>query len=186
MPSSFICMLIQCSMAKTRPQKEVIVERIAQDFKNMKSAAFSSISGFGMAQADALRTKAEEKDIKVFVAKKTLLKIAAKEAGFDLDTSALKGSILTAVAFGDDVGAAKLLKELTKENEAVSLVSGFLEGRQIGSQEVNQLALLPSREELYAKLVGSINAPVSGFVNVLAGNLRGLVTVLGAISEKKG
>ena len=173
-------------MAKTRQQKEEIVKQIAEDFKNMKSAAFSSISGFGMADADDLRVKAQESNSKVFIAKKTLLQLAAKEAGLDdLDPSKFEGSILTAIAFDDEVSAAKLLKELSKTNEEVKMIAGILEGKAIDADAVTQLASLPSKEELLAKLVGSINAPVSGFVNVLAGNLRGLVTVLGAISEKK-
>ena len=172
-------------MAKTRQQKEEIVKQIAEDFKTMKSAAFSSISGFGMAQADALREKAQESDVKIFVAKKTLLRLAAKEAGIEIDPKTFEGSILTAVSFGDEVSAAKLLKDLNKENEEVVLTAGVLEGKGISAEAVTQLAALPGKEELYAKLVGSINAPVSGFVNVLAGNMRGLVTVLGAIKDQK-
>jgi len=173
-------------MAKTRQQKEEIVSQLVEDFKNMESAAFSTISGFNMAQADTLRQKAADSNAKIFIAKKTLLQIAAKEAGVEgLDPGEFEGSILTAVAFGDAVSAAKLLKELSKENEGVSLIAGVLEGRGISAEEVTTLASLPSREELLAKLVGSINAPVSGFVNVLAGNLRGLVTVLGAIKDQK-
>lgn len=172
-------------MPKSRQQKTDIVSKIADSFKTMKSAAFSSISGFNMAQADALRTKAEAKDVKVFVAKKTLLNLAAKEAGIELDPKQFEGSILTAVAMSDEVSAAKLLKELGKENEGVKLVAGYLEGKAIGFEEVTKLAALPGKEELLAKLVGSLNAPVSGFVNVLAGNIRGLVTVLSALKDKK-
>lgn len=173
-------------MAKTRQQKADIVERIVEDFKNMKSAAFSTISGFGMGDADALRKQGRESNVKVFVAKKTLLAIAAKEAGIEgLDPKDLEGSILTAVAFDDEVSAAKLLNSLKKDNEAIQLVAGVLEGKGISAEEVTKLAALPGKEELLAKLVGSLNAPVSGFVNVLAGNMRGLVTVLGAIKDKK-
>jgi len=138
-----------------------------------------------MAQADGLREKASQSGVEVFVAKKTLLDIAAKEAGLEgVDPKQFSGSILTAVA-QDEVSAAKLLNELTKENEDVQLVAGVLEGKGIDAEEVAQLASLPGKEELLAKLVGSLNSPVSGFVNALAGNVRGLVTVLSAIQEKK-
>lgn len=173
-------------MAKTRQQKEEIVKQIVDDFKGMKSAAFSSISGYKMADADELRKKAREQGVKIFVAKKTLLDLAAKEAELDgVNPSEFSGSILTAVSFEDEVSAAKLLHELGKENEEVKMVAGVLEGKGIGMEEVVQLASLPGKEELLAKLVGSLNAPVSGFVNVLAGNIRGLVTVLDAIKEQK-
>jgi len=60
-----------------------------------------------------------------------------------------------------------------------------LDGKFLSQSQVEALAKLPSKQELYAKLVGSLNAPISGFVNVMAGNLRGLVTVLKSVAEKK-
>ncbi len=173
-------------MPKTKQQKEEIVANVAEKFRKMKAAAFASISGFTMAQADDLRAKAREEGVDLFITKKTLLGLAAKEAEVeDLDPRAFEGSVLTAVSYNDEVAAARILKDFQKENEAFTFVAGVLEGKGISAEEVTQLAKLPSKQELYAKLVGSINAPVSGFVNVLAGNLRGLVTVLGAIKDKK-
>lgn len=171
-------------MPKTRAQKAEIVAKVADRFKRMKAVAFSSVSGYTMAQADKLRDKAREADVDVFVAKKTLLKLAAQEAGLP-QLENLDGSVLTAVAYGDEVSAAKLLKELTKENEAMSLLGGILEGKLVDADGVKRLAALPSKHQLLGQLVGTLNAPVSGFVNVLAGNIRGLVTVMNAIKEKK-
>lgn len=173
-------------MPKSRAQKAGIVEEIAARFRGMKAAAFSEVSGLTMEDADKLRAKAALQNVEVFIAKKTLLAMAAKEAGIEgLSANTLSGSILTAVGMSDEVSAAKLLKELMKEKETVKLVAGVLDGRMMSKEEVTQLASLPSKQELLQKLVGTLNAPVSGFVNVLAGNLRGLVTVLGAINEKK-
>ncbi|MFA5946565.1 MAG: 50S ribosomal protein L10 [Patescibacteria group bacterium] len=173
-------------MPKSRAQKAGIVEEIAARFRGMKAAAFSEVSGLTMEDADKLRAKAALQNVEVFIAKKTLLAMAAKEAGIEgLSANTLSGSILTAVGMSDEVSAAKLLKELMKEKETIKLVAGVLDGRMMSKEEVTQLASLPSKQELLQKLVGTLNAPVSGFVNVLAGNLRGLVTVLGAINEKK-
>lgn len=173
-------------MPKSRAQKAGIVEEIAARFRSMKAAAFSEVSGLTMEDADKLRAKAALANVEVFIAKKTLLAMAAKEAGIEgLSSNTLSGSILTAVGMSDEVSAAKLLKELQKEKDTIKLVAGVLDGRMMSKAEVTQLASLPSKQELLQKLVGSLNAPVSGFVNVLAGNLRGLVTVLGAINEKK-
>lgn len=173
-------------MPKTRAQKAEIVSKVADRFKSMKAAAFSSVSGYTMAQADALRAKAREADVEVFIAKKSLLKLAAKEAGLpDLSEDMLEGSVLTAVAYSDEVSAAKLLKEISKENEAMGLLGGILEGNIIDAAGAQRLAALPSKQQLLGQLVGTLNAPVSGFVNVLAGNIRGLVTVMNAIKDKK-
>ncbi|MBP9828083.1 50S ribosomal protein L10 [Patescibacteria group bacterium] len=173
-------------MAKTRAQKAEIVTKLADRLKRMKGAAFSQVANYTMEDADKLRSKAAEANVEVFVAKKTLLVLAAKEAGIEGVTSqGFEGSILTAVGYGDEVAAARLLKDLSKEKESIKLIAGVLEGKLIGTAEVTHLAALPTKQQLLGQLVGTLNAPISGFVNVLAGNLRGLVTVLKAIEEKK-
>ncbi len=181
-------------MPKTKAQKAEIVAKVADRLKRMKAAAFSQVSGYTMADADKLRVKAAEQNVEVFITKRTLLALAAKEAGIEgMDANGMEGSILTAVGYADEVSAAKLLKELATSKKfeskdkslTMQLVAGILEGRFVNAEEVGRLADLPSRQQLLGQLVGTLNAPVSGFVNVLAGNLRGLVTVLGAIKEKK-
>ncbi|MDP2632089.1 MAG: 50S ribosomal protein L10 [Candidatus Uhrbacteria bacterium] len=174
-------------MPKTRQEKEDIVGVVAEKFRNMKAAAFTSVSGLTMPQSDELRQKASEQNVEVFVTKKTLLGLAAKEAGLEgIDPAGFDGSILTAVSYGDEVSAAKLLKEFDKAHKDIlTFVAGVLEGKGLTAEEVTALAALPSKQQLLGMLVGTLNAPVSGFVNVLAGNLRGLVTVLDAIKEQK-
>ncbi|MFH1632086.1 MAG: 50S ribosomal protein L10 [bacterium] len=174
-------------MPKTRQEKEAIVSVVADKFRRMKAAAFSAVSGLTMAQSDELREKAAKENVEVFVAKKTLLDLASKEAKLEgISPIDFKGSILTAVSYGDEVAAAKVISEFGKKNEDIfTFVAGVLEGKGLSAEEVTQLASLPGKQELLARLVGTINAPVSGFVNVLAGNLRGLVTVLDAIKDQK-
>ncbi len=173
-------------MAKTRAQKAEVIAKITDRFKRMKGAAFSQVMGYTMEDADKLRVIAAEKNVDVFVAKKTLLTLAAKAAGITgVDTNSLNGSVLVAVSYSDEVSAAKMLKDLAKQKETIKMLAGVLEGKFVGEAEVKKLADLPSKEQLLGQLVGTLNAPVSGFVNVLAGNLRGLVTVLGAIEAKK-
>ncbi len=173
-------------MAKTRKDKEVIVANVADKFRRMKAASFMSVSGYTMEHANALREKARENGAEVFVAKKTLIALAAKEAGIDgVDAKVLQGSILTAISFNDEVTSAKILKDFAKDNESMKIVAGILEGKPLSGKEVEYLASLPSKEQLYAQFVYTLNGPVSGFVNVLAGNIRGLVTVLGAIKDQK-
>ena len=173
-------------MPKSRSEKREIVAGIAKKFSTMKGAAFVAVSGFTMAQADELRSKARENNVDIFIAKKTLLELGAKEAGIDgLVSEALQGSILTAVSYSDEVSAAKVLKTFLTGKEIGTLLAGVLEGKMIGQADVKRLADLPGKEQLLGQLVRTINAPTTAFVNVLAGNLRGLVTVLGAVSAKK-
>ena len=173
------------TMPKTRLEKEQIIAELTQKVGRLQSAVFTQVSGYTMEDADSLRKKGAAQNIELFVAKKTLLTKALEANGYQVSKDDFDGSILTSLAYGDDIAAAKLMAEFAKGRDGIKIVAGILEGRFVDANAVKQLATLPSREELLAKLVGSLNAPVSGFVNVLAGNLRGLVRVLDAIKETK-
>lgn len=172
-------------MAKTRVQKEDALRDLTNVLSSMQSAVFTTVNGYTMEDADALRKKGNAEGIKITMAKKTLLVRALKEAGIEVDASQLAGSILTAIGTNDAIAPAKLLAEFSKDREAIMIAGGVFEGKQVSAADVMVLATLPSREQLYAKLVGSLNAPVSGFVNVLAGNMRQFLYALNAIQEAK-
>ena len=110
---------------------------------------------------------------------------ALKDAGIEMDAKKLEGQVAIAVSSKDEVAAAKIIAKLAKVNENLKIVGGILGTKELSVEEVNALAKLPTKEELLAKLVGTLNAPASGFVNVLAGNMRGFVTALQAIADKK-
>lgn len=173
-------------MAKTRAQKEQIVSGLTDTFSRTTSLVFAEFSAVGVADMDSLRAKAREEGVGVMVAKKTLLGIAAAQAGFqNVDVSALPNSVVTLMGFEDEVMPAKLVAEFANGRETVRIVGGVLEGAYASAEQMVALSKVPSKPELYAKLVGSLNAPISGFVNVLSGNLRSLVYVLKAVQEAK-
>jgi large subunit ribosomal protein L10 len=172
-------------MPKTREQKEQMVKELTDKFGQMKSAVFTSISGFTVEDANDLRSKGREQGVELAVTKKTLLMHALKEFGVEASIDQFDGSILTTIGYEDEVAAAKLIAEFAEEREGITMVGGVLEGALVDGEAITRLSKLPSKQELLAKLVGSLNAPTSGFVNVLAGNLRGLVYTLNAIKEQK-
>ena len=173
-------------MAKTRAQKEQMVSDLTEKIGRTKSIVFTQFSGVSVVDLEDMRRKAREEGIDVVVAKKSLMHIASQEAGIkDLDANALPNSVVSLFGFQDEVSAAKLASEFAKKHEDAHIVGGVMNGMFATADQMITLSKLPSKAELYAKLVGSINAPVSGFVNVLAGNLRGLVTTLKAIQEQK-
>ncbi|MDR1104341.1 MAG: 50S ribosomal protein L10, partial [Endomicrobium sp.] len=86
---------------------------------------------------------------------------------------------------GDILSPAKAVMDFAKMHEKLKIRAGYLEGKFVDAAVVEQLSKLPSREVLIAKMLGSINAPIGGFVNILVVNIRGLVTVLDAISKKQ-
>jgi len=169
----------------TRKQKEKIVKNLAEEIKVAKAVVFSDFKGLPVKDMAALRRQLREKEIKMQVLKKTLLTIAFKEAGMKINAKELEGQIAVAISSKDEIEAAKIIAKTTKTNENLKIVGGFLGKNILSAKEIKALAKLPSKEELLAGLVRSLNVPVSGFVNVLAGNIRGLVQVLKTISETK-
>jgi len=171
-------------MAKSRLQKEQTLAELNGYFGSMKSAIFVDYQGLKVKEADELRRSADKEKVSYTVAKKTLLTKALKTAGVELDVVAFKGMIGVATAT-DEVAAAKLLSEFGKTHPSLKLLGGVVNGAVLDAAAVKALASLPTREQLLGQLVGVINGPVSGFVNVLAGNLRGLVNVLNAVKDAK-
>lgn len=170
---------------QTKDQKKEIVKDLAKKIKDSKAVVFSDYKGLKVKDMSALRKELRASGIELKVLKKTLISLALKDAGIETDIKKLEGQIAIAVSSGDEILAAKIIAKVAKANENIKIVGGFLGDKKLSAAEVNALAKLPSKEELLAKLVGTLNAPVSGFVNVLAGNLRGLVQVLKAVADSK-
>lgn len=170
---------------QTKEQKKAVVQDLAEKIANSKSVVFSDFKGLSVKDMTSLRKELRGEGVDLKVVKKTLISIALKDAGIILDAKVMEGQIAVAVSSQDEVVAAKILAKAAKVNDNLKIVSGILGKNILSKEEVISLSKLPSKEELLAKFVGSINAPVSGFVNVLAGNLRGLVNVLKAIGEAK-
>lgn len=174
-------------MPKSKIQKNEIMRNLTERIKKSKSIVFAGFNALGVKDNEALRAKLRAEHGEYYVAKKTLLERALKEQGIEnLDTKTLTGKLAVIFSYEDEVAPAKAVDAFRKDKEdKIFFLGGILEGKLLSKTEVEALAKLPSKQELLSRLVGTLNAPVSGFVNVLAGNLRGLVTVLKAIEEKK-
>ncbi len=173
-------------MAKTKEQKKKTLEALEDKFSRIKAAVFVNFAGLKVKDATALRNILRKEKVDYMVAKKTLLKLALEKAGYkDVDPKKFEGNVGVAFGYDDEVMPAKLLNQFRAQHEAVKFIGGLLEKKYIDAAKILELASVPGKQELLAKLVGSINAPVSGLVNVLVGNLRGFIQVLKAMSEKK-
>lgn len=172
-------------MPKTRDQKTKMLENLDEKIQKMKSAVIVDYKGLKVKETESLRNLLREKGVEFNVSKNTLTKIALKKNGIEFDESAFKKPVAIAFAMEDEVAPAKEITLFAKKNEAIEIIGGILESKYIDDQMVKQLAALPTRDELRAKMVGTIAAPLSGTVNVLAGNLRGMVNALKALADKK-
>ena len=170
----------------TKDQKRKIIENLSDKFSKSKAIVFLGFQGLSVKENIELRRKLRDENIDYKVAKKTLIKKGLEDAKVLGDNELdLEGPVAVAVGYDDEVAPARLSNEYAKSNKKLKLLGGFIATKYMDAKEIKALALLPGKDQLRAQLVRTINAPVSGFVNVLAGNIRGLVNVLKAIEEKK-
>ena len=172
-------------MPKTRQQKEAALTAIMSDIALARALVFAGYHGLTVPEMENLRRQLRAEQVKFRVIKKTILQRAFSEAKLEIDAKKLGQGLAVAFGLADEVAPAKILAKFQKEHEALKIYGGLLENKFIDTAAVMSLAKLPSKLELYAKLVGSINAPVAGFVNTLVGTLRGLITALNGIKDAK-
>ena len=170
----------------TKNQKIELVKVLTEKIAASKSAVFVDYKGLKVKDSTDLKKSLRAAGVEYVVVRKTLLDIALKNAGIEgVSIKGMEGQVAIAMANMDEVSAAKIIDIFAKTNENVKLLGGVLGTQVMNAAEVKALAKIPSKEQLLGQLVGTLNAPISGFVNVLAGNLRGLVQVLNAVKEQK-
>ena len=166
---------------------------LAQDRRQKLSKAqvalFADYKGLSATQADDLRKVVRATKGEVRVIKNNIARIVVQDGSFGEDAKQLfdgvVGPTLVAFAYGDIAATAKVFHKFSQDNEAFTLKDSLMGRKKISSAQVEELAKLPSREVLLAKVLGTLNAPASNFVGVLAAVPRSLLNVLVAIEGKK-
>lgn len=172
-------------MPKTKQQKQESLRTFVAQLEDAKSVVFSTFSGMNMDEQEEIRKELRKADIAFFVYKKTLLKRALQSKGLNGDVvDSWTGNIGIAMS-KDEVAPARILVKVSKNNDGFKVHYGILEGKEIDEYDVSALAALPSKDELLAKAVGTVCAPLYGLVNVLQGTQRSLLNVLSQIKDKK-
>lgn len=171
---------------KILQQKQEYVEKLTEKLNGSVAGVVVKYEGITVAEDTALRRKMREAGVEYAVVKNTMLRRAADNCGLGELDSVLEGTTALALSETDHVAAAKVLCEFAEKSKTFEVKAGFVEGKVIGAEEVKELAKMPPKEVLVAKVLGGLNAPISGFVGVLNANLRGLVVALNAIAEKQG
>lgn len=165
--------------------KKAVVEEIISKIKAAKSVVFVDYNKLTVAEVSELRNKCREAGCEYKVYKNTLVRKAFNDLGFNQFDEALNGP--TAVAFSaDEITAAKLMTKASKDYDGkIVLKCAFADNAYVDKKGVEALATMPSREELVAKMLGSMQAPLSNFAGVLGNLVSGIVRVLARISESK-
>lgn len=168
-----------------KQSKEALVAEFALKLKKAKAAFLADYRGLSVEQANDLRNKLRATGVEYRVVKNTLLRLAARDTDAACLYEHLTGPTAIAMATDDPVAPAKALVEFAKKNDKFELKVGMLDGKLLAVADITALAELPSREELLAKMLGSMSAPASNFVGVLAAVPRTFVQVLAAIKDQK-
>ena len=170
-------------MALTKDKKNKILSELKEKIDRQKVVIFADFTGIKVKDLSNLRKKIKKENGELKVAKKTLARIAFEKVGLKINKEQLKGEAAFVFGYQDQVGPAKILYQFSKANPNFKILGGFLNGELKNDLDIIELAKLPSREELLARFVGSISAPISGLVNVLQGNIKGLIFALSAIKK---
>lgn len=172
-------------MSANLEAKAAVVAEIKEKIQSAQSMVFLDYRGLTVEEVTELRSQFRAAGVEYKVLKNTLIQRAANEAELAGLEPFLSGP--TAVAFGiqDPVAPAKILTEYIKKTKKTTIKGGVLEGQVIDAKGVEALANMPSREQLLAKMLGSMNAPITGLMTVLGGTISAFVRALDAIRQQK-
>lgn len=165
--------------------KQQLVTELAGKLSDARGTFLADYRGLTVEQATELRKKLHEAGVEYRVVKNTLLRLASKGTDVEALDEYLNGPTAIAIIQGDPVAPAKVLSDLAKDSKVFELKAGTLGEKVISAADIEALAKLPSREELLAKMLSTVNAPVSNFVGTLGAIPRQMVQVLSAIKDQK-
>ena len=169
------------------PTKEKIkaVEFLEEVMKNSKGIYLTRYTGLDVGQMTHLRDEFRKQDVLFRVSKNTLTKMAAKNVELVDMSDLLVGQIGVAYSQGDPSAPARVIKEFSKENEELEVVGIIFEGKRFEGVEFKAIANLPTREELYSKLLSGLSQPITNFASTLNGAMNKLACVLESLKQTK-
>src|SRR5256885_2521577 len=167
-----------------REQKAAAIAEIAQNIQESDAVFAVDYRGISVPQAAELRAKLREADTRFRVVKNTLTERAADEAGAEALKPLLEGPTAFAFVRGDAAAAAKAIADYARATDLLPFKGGLMDGNAVTPDEIKAISRLPSREVLYAQLVGIVAHPLSGLARTLNQLIGGLAIALGQIQEK--
>jgi large subunit ribosomal protein L10 len=168
-----------------KSDKELLVQELTEKISKMSALFLASYKGMTYEELSNVRNSIKSDGDDFRVVKNRLLKIALQNNNIEGLDEYLVEPTACAIVFGDPASVAKKFKKFAKDFKQFDIKAGFFENTPLAKEDVIALADLPSREELLAKMLGSLTAPARNFVSLLANIPRSLLNVLNAIKEKK-
>ena len=169
----------------TKAFKQDKIEAMKENFAKAKVAVVTEYRGMTVEEITKLRRMLQKENSDYMVTKNTLAKIASKGTQFEVLADTLKGPVAIAFGFADEVAPAKILTKFIKESKKGQIVAAALDGKLLDAKEAEVLANLPSKEELYAKMLGCINSPATGIAGAVNAVMSGLVRAMDQVAKQK-
>jgi large subunit ribosomal protein L10 len=174
-------------MALSKDKKAEVVAEVSRLVVDSKLTVIAKYSGTSVKSMQQLRREARANGTTISVVKNRLVKkaLAGDERFSNANLDILSGQLMYAFNSDDEVAPAQVLANFAKAEPQIEFVGALnADGQFLEAADVKVLAALPGKEQLRGQLVGTIAAPLSGFMNVMAGNVRGVLNVLSARAEQ--
>lgn len=168
-----------------RTDKAKVVESLQNSLKEARSAFLIDFRGLKVVDATELRRRIKRASAGYKVVKNTLARRAFKDTALDQLSEHLRGTTAIAYSKDDPVALARILTEFARSVPAITFKAGLVEGKLVQADQIAEIARIPPRQELIAKLLFLLNTPVSRLATVLNAPLRNLASALKQIAEKK-
>ena len=170
----------------TKEQKSIVIKDLEERLKRATGIYVINYEGMNIPQVENFRKKMRDIECDYKVAKNSLIKIAAKNVGgFDLPEDKMVGMSGVIFTYDDPTAPAKIIKELFDKQEKPALRLAVLDGQVFDGAELDKVAALLSKEDMYSAIVGSISAPASGIHGVLNGVIRDIASIIEEVAKKQ-
>ena len=169
----------------TKAFKSEKIDAMKAKFEKAQVAVVTEYKGYSVEEITNLRRNLQKEGGDYTVTKNTLAKIAIKGTEFEALADLCKGPVAVAFGFEDQVSPAKIVSKFIKDTKKGEILGAVLDGKLLSVEETKALANLPSKEELYAKMLGSINSPASGIVGAVNAVMASLTRAVAAVREQK-
>ena len=169
----------------TKAFKSEKIDAIKSKVEKAQVALVTEYKGLTVEEITNLRRELQKQGGDYMVTKNTLTKVAVKGTDYEALTDLMKGPIAIAFGFEDQVSPAKIVSKFIKDTKKGEILGAVMEGNLLSASEAKALANLPSKEELFAKMLGSINSPASGIVGCVNGVMASLTRAIAAVRDQK-
>jgi len=165
--------------------KKYMIKELSNKFHSSSGLFVTDVAGLPNKELEALRRNLRTSKADYMVVKNSICRLALKELKLDQLNNLIEGTIGIGIGGDDPVLTSKILVNFSRDHKSLKIKGAILEGILITPDRINELALLPPREVLLARVVAGIKAPISHLLNLLQANIRDLVSVLNNINKKK-